>query len=34
LALTDRTQLRLNFDRQTDSRRRSFGGGVSLELKF
>jgi hypothetical protein len=26
--------LRLNFDRQTDSRRRSFGGGVSLELKF
>jgi autotransporter-associated beta strand protein len=34
LALTDRTQLRLNFDQQTDSRRRSFGGGVSLELKF
>jgi uncharacterized protein with beta-barrel porin domain len=34
LALTDRTQLRLNFDQQTDSRRRRFGGGVSLELKF
>ena len=34
LALTDRTQLRLNFDQQTDSRKRSFGGSVSLELKF
>jgi hypothetical protein len=34
LALTDRTQLRLNFDQQTDSRRRTFGGSVSIELKF
>jgi uncharacterized protein with beta-barrel porin domain len=34
LAVTDRTQLRLNFDQQTDSRRRSLGGSVSLELKF
>jgi autotransporter-associated beta strand protein len=34
LALTDRTQLRLNFDQQSNSGWRSFGGGVSLELKF
>ena len=34
LALTDRMQFRLNFDQQTDSRQRSFGGSASIELKF
>ena len=34
LALTDRTELRLNFDQQSNSRQRTFGGNVSIELKF
>jgi autotransporter-associated beta strand protein len=34
VALTDRMQLRLNFDQQTDSGRRSIAGSVSLEIRF
>jgi hypothetical protein len=34
VALTDRMQLRLNFDQQNDSGRRNIGGSVSLEFRF